>query len=127
MTGRSSGSGAEASGSHPSIYRDYLEQNPEGGLQHLAVWVDNVDDALARLTSDGVAHKVWQRYGIPPDYEAHAYIDLTEQPGVMMQLMARSDFYDMMFGLIHAAAQSWDGKTDPIRILDPASASLVAR
>ena len=113
--------------SHPSIYSDFLAHTPQGGLQHLAFWVDNVDAKLAELDNAGVEHKIWQRYGTPPVYEAHAYIDLPSHPGVMVQLMARSDFYDMMFGLIHAAAQDWDGTTDPIRVLDPASGTLVAR
>lgn len=113
--------------SHPSIYSDYLAHTPQGGLQHLAFWVDNVDAKLTELDSAGMEYKVWQRYGTPPEYEAHAYIDLPSQPGVMIQLMARSDFYDMMFGLILEASRTWDGSTDPIRVLDPASGSLIAR
>ncbi len=112
---------------HSSIYKDYLEQVPAGGLQHLAFWVDNIDDKLAELDHQNVGHRVWQRYGAPPDYRAHAYIDLTDAPGVMIQLMARSDFYDMLFGALAVAAQSWDGVSDPIRVLDPGSGSLVPR
>ncbi len=44
----------------------------------------------------------------------------------MMQLMARSDFYDMFFGLIKAAADSWDGSTDPVRMLDMSSGTPTA-
>ncbi|MBL6692072.1 MAG: VOC family protein [Pseudomonadales bacterium] len=108
-------------GSHPSIYKDYLAGNPEGGLQHLAYWVDDVDEALAGIEAKGCRHKVWQRYGEAPDYKAHAYIDIEDQPGVMIQLMARSDFYDMFFGLMKKAADEWDGVTDPIRMLDMSS------
>lgn len=112
---------------HPSIYRDFLNVSPDGGLQHLAFWVDNVDKKLAELADLGVRHRVWQRYGTPPDFEAHAYIDLIEQPGVMIQLMARSDFYTMLFGALHTAASDWDGRADPIRVLDPQSGKLVPR
>jgi catechol 2,3-dioxygenase-like lactoylglutathione lyase family enzyme len=112
--------------SHPSIYRDYLGQIPGGGLQHLAFWVDDIDEKLADLTRRDVSYRVWQRYGSPPDYKAHAYLDLIDQPGVMIQLMARSDFYDMLFGTLHAAAQDWDG-SDPIRVLDPGSGGLIPR
>lgn len=108
-------------GEHPSIYKDYLKQQPAGGLQHLAYWVDDVDEALHALDKAGEQFRVWQRYGQPPDYKAHAYIDSLTQPGVMIQLMARSDFYDMFFGLMRAAADSWDGKTDPVRMLDMSS------
>ncbi len=112
---------------HPSIYRDYLAQVPGGGLQHLAFWVDNIDRKLAELYEQNVGYHVWQRYGPAPSYEAHAYIDLTDHPGVMVQLMARSEFYDMMFGLLKDAADRWDGSTDPIRVLDPAQGKLVPR
>ncbi len=100
------------------LYKDYLADHPEGGLQHLAYWVDEVDDALASIEAKGCRHKVWQRYGEAPDYKAHAYIDIEDQPGVMIQLMARSDFYDMFFGLMKQAADEWDGVTDPVRMLD---------
>jgi catechol 2,3-dioxygenase-like lactoylglutathione lyase family enzyme len=115
------------SNEHPSIYQDFLNEVPQGGLQHLAFWVDDIDSELARLDHRGVRYRVWQRYGAPPTYEAHAYLDLIDHPGVMVQLMARSDFYDMMFGALHAAAQDWDGVTDPIRVLDPQTGRLIAR
>ena len=105
-------------GEHPSIYKDYLVDHPEGGLQHLAFWVDHIDTKLAELDAAGHRYKVWQRYGEAPDYAAHAYIDSEASPGVMMQLMAPSEFYDMYFAMIKAAADDWDGVTDPIRMLD---------
>ena len=112
---------------HPSIYQDYLDENPLGGLQHLAYWVDDIDEKLAQLDAQKVGYRVWQRYGEAPNYSAHAYIDMSEQPGVMVQLMARSPFYDMMFGLLRDAASGWDGETAPIRILDAQSGALVPR
>lgn len=112
---------------HPSIYKDFLQQVPSGGLQHLAFWVDDIDAKLTELNHRQVGFRVWQRYGAPPDYQAHAYIDLTDAPGVMIQLMARSDFYDLLFGALSDAAKAWDGVSDPIRVLDPASGALVPR
>ena len=106
------------SADHPSIYLDYLRDNPRGGLQHLAFWVADIDDRLAALDAAGVGYRLWQRYGAPPDYRAHAYLDLTAAPGVMIQLMARSDFYDLLFGQLKAAADQWDGVSAPIRVLD---------
>ncbi len=112
---------------HPSIYKDYLDQHPAGGLQHLAYWVDDIDQKLAELDAKQVRYQVWQRYGAPPNYQAHAYIDLVDAPGVMIQLMARSDFYDMLFGALQAAANTWDGTTDPIRVLNPETGALSRR
>lgn len=108
-------------GDHPSVYRDFLRGTPQGGLQHLAFWVDDIDRALARLEADGQRFRVRQRYGEPPGYGAHAYIDSEAQPGVMIQLMARSQFYDLFFGLLREAADSWDGVTDPVRMLEMTS------
>ena len=105
-------------GDHPSVYRDFLEHTPQGGLQHLAFWVDSIDDTLASLAASGHRYRVWQRYGEPPDYAAHAYIDSETHPGVMIQLMARSEFYDLFFGLLRQAADGWDGVTDPVRMLE---------
>ena len=105
-------------GTSPSIYKDYLQSNPNGGLQHLAYWVDDIDKTLSEVALAGQEFKVWQRYGEAPEYKAHAYIDSTASPGVMVQLMAESEFYDMFFGLIKDAASEWDGKTDPLRMLD---------
>ena len=113
--------------SHPSIYRDFLTHTPQGGLQHLAYWADDIDAKLAELDARGVAYKVWQRYGAPGEYKAHAYLDLTDHPGVMVQLMARNPFYDLLFGLLHEAARAWDGTEAPIRVLDTENQTLVAR
>ena len=112
---------------HPSIYKDFLDQIPQGGLQHVAFWVDDIEEKLASLDNQQIQYRVWQRYGEAPDYKAHAYIDMPDAPGVMIQLMARSNFYDLLFGSLAAAAQQWDGKTDPIRVLDPASGELIPR
>ena len=109
------------SAGHPSIYSDYLATHPEGGLQHLAFWVDDIDAKLTELADRGEDFRVWQRYGEPPHYQAHAYIDSQSHPGTMIQLMARSDFYDLFFGMLRAAADEWDGKTDPVRMLDMSS------
>ncbi|MCS5574391.1 MAG: VOC family protein, partial [Pseudomonadales bacterium] len=37
-------------GTDPSIYKDYLQSNPAGGLQHLAYWVDDIDDKLSEIS-----------------------------------------------------------------------------
>ena len=108
-------------GESPSIYKDYLSHTPQGGLQHLAFWVDSIAEKLGELEAAGQRFRVWQRYGEAPDYAAHAYIDCEDQPGVMIQLMARSEFYDMFFGLLRQEAGSWNGVTDPVRMLDMSS------
>ena len=100
-------------GDQSCIYEVYLKTHPEGGLQHLAVWVDNIEDKLKELADKGLNYTVHQRYG-----DRHAYIDSADQPGVMIQLMARGAAIEEMFGIIRSAADDWDGKTDPVRRID---------
>ena len=83
----------------PTIYLDYLAAHPDGGLQHLAVWVDDIADVLADLESRGLGYTVRQRYG-----DGHAYLDADDAPGVMMQLMARSDHLVSLMETIRAAS-----------------------
>ena len=87
---------------------------------------NNIAETLAKVAAAGHNYRVWQRYGQAPDYTAHAYIDSESHPGMMMQLMARSDFYDMYFGLMKQAADTWDGSTDPVRMLDMSSGTPTA-
>ncbi len=97
----------------PTIYGDYIRENPKGGLHHLAVWVDSIPDKLKELEAHGPAYRVRQRYG-----DMHAYLDSVERPGVMIQLMAHNDFMDELFGIIKSASETWDGASAPIRKID---------
>ena len=97
----------------PTIYREYLAEHPDGGLQHLAVWVDNIPDTLAQLEAAGHRYRVRQRYG-----EGHAYLDSEDSPGVMIQLMARSEHLVALMEAIRSASVDWDGVTAPIRRID---------
>jgi len=105
-----------------SIYEEYLRENPEGGLQHLAVWVDDVEDKLAELTDKGMKFTPRQRYG-----EDHAYIDSDDKPGVMVQLMKRGPLIEGMFAIIKEASDDWDGKTEPKRRIDWSSGEAVVK
>jgi hypothetical protein len=100
-------------GSSTSIYSRFLQQHPEGGLQHLAVWVDDIDETLTRLERSGKHYVVAQRYG-----DRHAYIDSVDSPGVMIQLMAHNEINDELFRVILEGSVDWDGETKPIRKID---------
>lgn len=104
----------------PTIYRDYLVDHPDGGLQHLAVWVDNIAETLADLDAAGRNYTVRQRYG-----DGHAYLDSNDEPGVMVQLMARSEHLVKLMETIRAASIGWDGVTAPIRRIDWSSGTPV--
>ena len=112
----------EPRGSASSIYDDYLKQHPGGGLQHLAVWVDDIESKLAELEATGKRYEVKQRYG-----DGHAYIESVDRPGIMIQLMAHNEAIDALFDIIKEAADSWDGETDPIRKIDWSTGRPVVR
>ena len=97
----------------PTVYRRFLKGHPTGGLQHLAVWVDSIAEKLAEVRALGFDYRVRQRYG-----DMHAYLDSADQPGVMIQLMARNPIMLELFEMIRSASATWDGKTDPVRRID---------
>lgn len=103
------------SGSGPNIYDDYLRKYPEGGLQHLASWCDDIDGKLTQLTAAGVDYVLAQRYPA-----SHAYLDLRGTPGVMIQLMPMLQRYLDLYDACRTAAAAWDGKSDPVRRLPEA-------
>lgn len=97
----------------PTIYLEFLEENPSGGLQHLAVWVDDIQEKINELKAAGHNYQVRQQYG-----DRHAYIDSVDSPGIMIQLMARGEVIDELFQIVKSGAENWDGITRPIRKID---------
>jgi len=93
----------------PTLYKQYLDKRPEGGLQNLAVWCDNIDKKLAEIGDDWV---VQQRYG-----DGHTYLDNKKSTGTMIHL-AHGKAIDFMFEFIREGADTWDGVTDPVRTID---------
>ena len=109
-------------GDRTTIYSEYLIDHPAGGLQHLAFWCEDVPEKLAELEKSGARFRLRQAYG-----DAHAYLDSDEQPGVMIQLMARTPQMEGLFAIIRTAAESWDGVTDPVRKIDWSTGAPVIR
>ncbi len=105
-----------------TIYNSYLKENPQGDLQHVAVWVEDIDSKLAELADANISHEVKQRYG-----DDHAYIDSVEYPEIMIQLMAHNPIIDELFDIIREASDNWDGKKDPIRKIDWSTGRLVVQ
>ena len=62
-----------------------------------------------------------QRYG-----DRHAYIDCVDSRGVMIQLMAAHEANDALFRVIKDGADTWDGRTAPIRKIDWSSGRPIA-
>ena len=97
----------------PSVYRKFIEANPEGGLHHLAVWVDSIPDKMRELKEAGHDYRIRLDYG-----QMHAYIDSVDYPGVMIQLMERHPLMIELWDFVRKGADSWDGVTKPLRLID---------
>ena len=96
-----------------TVYREYLELNPQGGLQHLGFWTNNISDQIAKLDEFESGFLVRQRYG-----DRHVYLDEVDCPGVMIQLMARDEKIEQLFRIVQEGAENWDGASNPIREID---------
>ena len=71
---------------------------------------EDVDAKLAELKKQGVKYELSHCF-----VGSHAYIDMADAPGVMIQLMPHDESHIIMFDIIKDAADTWDGKTNPIR------------
>ena len=96
-----------------TMYGEYLERNPQGGLQHLGFWTNNISDQITKLEEFESGFLVRQRYG-----DRHVYLDEVACPGVMIQLMARDEKTEQLFRIVQEGAENWDGASHPIREID---------
>lgn len=97
----------------PSTYRDFLAHTPGGGQQHLGVLVDDLTDAVRMGEDRGL--NVLQR-GATATGIAFAYLGIEAQPyGTVIELLRRDAGVLAAFDAIKAAADSWDGTTEPVR------------
>lgn len=113
-------------GPAPSIYKDYLAQVPGGGLQHVAFWAEDPDGKAQEVIDAGHPFEVVQAYDdiTNPGRNRHLYLDSTENPGTMVQLMMRDPLYIALFGKIEQACNTWDG-SEPLRSIRPLLADLL--
>jgi len=94
----------------PSMYRDFLAQVPQGGLQHVAYWTQDFDADLARV---GSRLTVGQAGRVGEDGR-FVYFDSGGGPGTVVELSEVSGAKGRFFEHIARAAADWDG-SDPIR------------
>lgn len=98
----------------PSAYAELLARAPQGGLHHLAYWVDDFTAVIARAADEGVILDVVQEF---IDSEGTAFEIYVERRGqadpVLAQLMLPSPVSALYDG-VRDAAKGWNGK-DAIR------------
>lgn len=96
----------------PSVYRDVVRQRGYG-FHHWAVSTRNFDADVARHQQAGMALAF---SGVAGVGARAGYMDATATLGGMIELIEINPKVEEFFGMLHAAAQNWDGK-DPVRTL----------
>jgi len=102
---------------HPSAYRDTIAAG-KGGFHHLALYTEDYDADYARYTEQGFVAAVDGTFG---GYR-FSYIDTSAAIGCMVELIEANPLQTDFFERIAAAAEGWDGVTEPLRPGFPAEA-----
>jgi hypothetical protein len=94
----------------PSAYRDTIAKGAQG-FHHLAIYCDDYDAAYDHYRRQGFAVSVDGMFG-PLRF---SYIDTSATIGCMIELVEQHESQTEFFQRVAAAAEGWDGVTDPIR------------
>lgn len=94
----------------PSAYRDLIAEG-RSGFHHFGLYCGNYDEVHAWYADQGYVAGIEGLFGTM----RFAYFDTSADIGCMVELIEQVDFETEFFNRIAAAAEGWDGKTDPIR------------
>lgn len=84
------------------------------GLHHAAIWVDDLDRAIADYEDRGMP---LAQLSVTSFDTAFAFVDATASLGHMIELYERSEGLESFYAMIRDAADGWDGH-DPLRALE---------
>jgi catechol 2,3-dioxygenase-like lactoylglutathione lyase family enzyme len=94
----------------PAPFRERMVTAP-GTVGHVGILVDDVQAASAQLAADGAPHYSTGVIGPVVAY----WHDATATLGHSIELLQRGPEIEGMYAALRAAADGWDGVTDPIR------------
>ena len=93
----------------PSLYNEFLEANPAGGLQHLGYWVEQYDevyeDCIGRGWEVGHEGSIWGG--------RFAYFDTEFHPGSIIEIAEANEQRLAGFARIEQICAAWDGQDRP--------------
>lgn len=98
----------------PSAYRDTIARG-EQGFHHFCIYTNEYDATRQRYIDQGFESAVDGKFGTM----RFCYIDTSPALGCMIEIVEEDAVETDAFTRIAAAAQGWDGVTDPIRPLFP--------
>ncbi len=99
-------------GDEPSAIRDMYDAGTEG-LHHLAVFVDDVEDALGRARADDMACAL---DAITADGVRFVMVDARRHHGCMLEFYERSESLTRFYAFIRRQSVGWNG-ADVLRTL----------
>lgn len=94
----------------PSMYRDFLAAGHEG-LQHVAVWTEDMDGELAAVARAGIEIGQSGQVGRSGRF---VYLQTEAHPGTVVEVSEVSGGKGHFFERIAREAESWDG-SNPVR------------
>jgi len=95
---------------NPSAYRDTIAKGQQG-QHHLGIYTADYDGLYASYRGKGFVSAVDGLFGTM----RFSYIDTSASIGCMVELIEEDPVQADFFERIAAAAEGWDGVTDPIR------------
>ena len=102
-------------GDHPSAFHDmYPHGSGEQGLHHMALWIDDLDAAIADHSQKGMPLAQLSETATGTRY---AFVDATNHLGHMLELYEPTEQLTSFYAMVREAAQGWDG-SDVIRKLN---------
>lgn len=102
-------------GDDPSAFRDmYPHGFARQGLHHMALWVDNLEAAIAKFAAQDIPLAQLSETQTGTRY---AFVDACASLGHMLELYEPTDQLTGFYAMVREAAQGWDGR-DPIRKLN---------
>lgn len=94
----------------PSAYRDTIAKGQQG-FHHLAIYSADYDADYAHYRNQGFVAAVDGAFG----GFRFSYIDTSATIGCMIELIEENPLQTEFFQRVAAAAEGWDGVTDPFR------------
>jgi hypothetical protein len=99
----------------PSMYKEFLARNPQGGLQHWSSWPVDYDALYQRAIAAG--YRVGQEGDSPRG--RFVYFRPESHPGTVIEMSHATPERRRIFDAVRQAAIGWGGE-DPIRRAWPA-------
>ncbi len=94
----------------PSAYRDTIAKGQQG-FHHVCIYCEDYDATYQSYIAQGFASAVDGVFG----EMRFSYIDTSAALGCMIELVEENEVQSEFFARVAAAADGWDGITDPVR------------